>query len=226
VVKYKNYAAIAIDGPAGAGKTTQAKRLAKELGYVYVDTGALYRGYAVHKLQLEKALGMKVSVETALNTFDFEFVRDESGNQRVMICGQDVTDRLRTPEVSMEASTTSANPAVRKALLSCQRKQALFNNVVMEGRDIGTVVLPDAKVKIYLTADLQTRAMRRRKELRESGQIVAFCELVQEMGQRDYQDMNRETAPLKQADDAILVDCTYMNIEETTAALLEICAQP
>lgn len=217
-----NFIAIAIDGPAGAGKTTQAKILAKELGFVYVDTGALYRAFAIHKLWLEKEAGEQVPIDSALNTFDFEFVRDEAGNQRIMVWNRDVTDFLRTPEVSMEASTTSAHPAVRKTLLSCQRRQAMANNVVMEGRDIGTVVLPDAKVKIYLTADLTVRAQRRVKELAEKGQDVKFCQLVNEMAKRDHQDMTREIAPLKQADGATLVDCSRTNIEETTKILLDV----
>jgi len=218
----KKYMAVAIDGPAGAGKTTQAKLLAKMLNYVYVDTGAMYRAFAVHKLSLEQELGNEVSIETALNTFDFEFSRNESGEQRVKVFGKDVTDQLRTPEVSMVASTTSAHPAVRKALLNCQRKQALTNNVVMEGRDIGTVVLPDAQVKIYLTAAIPIRAQRRMKELAENGQSVDYCELVKEIAQRDRQDMTREIAPLKQAEGAVLVDCSKMNIKETTEAMLKI----
>lgn len=216
------YIAIAIDGPAGAGKTTQAKALAKELGYTYVDTGALYRAFAVQKLWMEKELGTEVSVATALNTFDLEFIRDENGEQRVVVCGKDVTDYLRTPEVSMVASTTSAFPEVREALLSFQKKQALCQNVVMEGRDIGTVVLPDAQVKIFLTADSEARAKRRVKELRASGQKANFDEILAQIKQRDYQDSHREVSPLKQADDAILVDCTNTGIEKTTNVLLNI----
>ena len=154
----KAYVAIAIDGPAAAGKTTQAKILAKTLGYTYVDTGAIYRGFALHKIWLEKESGKKISCETALRTLDFEFARDKEGNQRVIIWGEDVTDYLRTPEVSMEASITSANPSVRAALLKFQTDQAAKGNVVMEGRDIGTVVLPDAQHKFFLTADPLVRA--------------------------------------------------------------------
>ena len=216
------YIAVAIDGPAGAGKTTQAKALAKELGYTYVDTGALYRGFAIHKLWLEKESGEKVSCETALNTFDFEFARDKEGNQRVIIWGEDVTDRLRTPEVSMEASTTSANPAVRAALLEFQRRQALKDNIIMEGRDIGTVVLPDAQVKIFLTADPEVRAERRVKQEKEMGIDADFQETLAHMRKRDYQDTHREIAPLTQADDAALVDCTNTGIEETTEIMLQV----
>lgn len=218
----KEYIAIAIDGPAGAGKTTQAALLAKRLGYVYVDTGAMYRAFAVHKLWMERELGRKVSIETALNTFDFEFVRDEAGNQQIMVCGQDVTEYLRAPEVSMEASSTSANSAVRAALLECQRKQSQAGNVIMEGRDIGTVVLPDAQVKIYLDADLSVRAARRLKELQGQGCDGNYKKLMEEMAERDRQDMSRENAPLKRADDAVLVDCTTMDIEETAQAIMAI----
>lgn len=216
------YIAIAIDGPAGAGKTTQAKALAKELGYTYVDTGALYRAFAIHKIRMEERLQMEVSCDTALETFELEFTRDEAGHQRIKVCGEDVMDWLRTPEVSMTASTTSAFPTVRATLLEIQKKQALSQNVVMEGRDIGTVVLPDAQVKIFLTADSETRAKRRVKELRASGQKVNFGEILAQIKQRDYQDSHREVSPLKQADDAILVDCTNTGIKKTTDVLLNI----
>lgn len=216
------YIAIAIDGPAGAGKTTQAKALAKELGYTYVDTGALYRAFAIHKIRMEERLQMEVSCDTALETFELEFTRDEAGNQRIKVCSEDVTDQLRTPEVSMVASTTSAFPAVRAALLEIQKEQIRTQNVVMEGRDIGTVVLPDAQAKIFLTADPETRAKRRVKELRASGQKANFDEILAQIKQRDYQDSHREVSPLKQADDAILVDCTSTGIEKTTNVLLNI----
>lgn len=216
------YIAIAIDGPAGAGKTTQAKALAKELGYTYVDTGALYRAFAIHKIRMEERLQMEVSCDTALETFELEFTRDEAGNQRIKVCSEDVTDQLRTPEVSMVASTTSAFPAVRAALLEIQKEQIRTQNVVMEGRDIGTVVLPDAQAKIFLTADPETRAKRRVKELRASGQKANFDEILAQIKQRDYQDSHREVSPLKQADDAILVDCTCTGIEKTTNVLLNI----
>ena len=184
----KTYIAIAIDGPAAAGKTTQAKILAKTLGYTYVDTGAIYRGFALHKMWLEKEGGKKISCETALNTLDFEFSRDKEGNQRVIIWGEDVTDYLRTPEVSMEASITSANPSVRAALLKFQTDQAAKGNVVMEGRDIGTVVLPDAQHKFFLTADPLVRAYRRRKELAKAGRNVDPATLVKDIMERDYND--------------------------------------
>lgn len=216
----KTYIAIAIDGPAAAGKTTQAKILAKTLGYTYVDTGAIYRGFALHKMWLEKEGGKKISCETALNTLDFEFSRDKEGNQRVIIWGEDVTDYLRTPEVSMEASITSANPSVRAALLKFQTDQAAKGNVVMEGRDIGTVVLPDAQHKFFLTADPLVRAYRRRKELAKAGRNVDPATLVKDIMERDYNDSHREAAPLKKAKDAYVVDCSDLTIEQTTQTLL------
>lgn len=214
------YSAIAIDGPAAAGKTTQAKILAKTLGYTYVDTGAIYRGFALHKMWLEKEGGKKISCETALRTLDFEFARNEEGNQRVIIWGEDVTDYLRTPEVSMEASITSANPSVRAALLKFQTDQAAKGNVVMEGRDIGTVVLPDAQHKFFLTADPLVRAYRRRKELAKAGRNVDPATLVKDIMERDYNDSHREAAPLKKAKDAYVVDCSDLTIEQTTQTLL------
>lgn len=214
------YSAIAIDGPAAAGKTTQAKILAKTLGYTYVDTGAIYRGFALHKMWLEKEGGKKISCETALRTLDFEFARNEEGNQRVIIWGEDVTDYLRTPEVSMEASITSANPSVRAALLKFQTDQAAKGNVVMEGRDIGTVVLPDAQHKFFLTADPLVRAYRRRKELTMAGHDVDPVTLVKDIMERDYNDSHREVAPLKKAKDAYVVDCSDLTIEQTTQTLL------
>lgn len=214
------YSAIAIDGPAAAGKTTQAKILAKTLGYTYVDTGAIYRGFALHKMWLEKEGGKKISCETALRTLDFEFARNEEGNQRVIIWGEDVTDYLRTPEVSMEASITSANPSVRAALLKFQTDQAAKGNVVMEGRDIGTVVLPDAQHKFFLTADPLVRAYRRRKELAKAGRDVDPVTLVKDIMERDYNDSHREAAPLKKAKDAYVVDCGDLTIEQTTQTLL------
>ena len=216
----KAYVAIAIDGPAAAGKTTQAKILAKTLGYTYVDTGAIYRGFALHKIWLEKESGKKISCETALRTLDFEFARDKEGNQRVIIWGEDVTDYLRTPEVSMEASITSANPSVRAALLKFQTDQAAKGNVVMEGRDIGTVVLPDAHHKFFLTADPLVRAYRRRKELAKAGRNVDPATLVKDIMERDYNDSHREAAPLKKAKDAYVVDCSDLTIEQTTQTLL------
>lgn len=216
----KTYIAIAIDGPAAAGKTTQAKMLAKTLGYTYVDTGAIYRGFALHKMWLEKEGGKKISCETALHTLDFEFARDKEGNQRVIIWGEDVTDYLRTPEVSMEASITSANPSVRAALLKFQTDQAAKGNVVMEGRDIGTIVLPDAQHKFFLTADPLVRAYRRRKELAKAGCNVDPVTLVKDIMERDYNDSHREAAPLKKAKDAYVVDCSDLTIEQTTQTLL------
>lgn len=223
----KKNIAIAIDGPAGAGKTTQAKALAKALGYTYVDTGALYRALAVHAMNLDikplKELGyMPYQVDELLRTADIEFKYNKSGDQRVYLCGKDVTSKLRTPEIGMMASDISTDPKVREYLLETQRAVARTNSVVMEGRDIGTVVLPDADYKFFLTADLFIRAYRRRKELlsKNEGAIVGHHKLFEDMMMRDFQDSHRKIAPLKKAEGAIEVDCSEMSIKETTYTLL------
>ncbi len=212
---------VAIDGPAGAGKSSLSRLAAKNLGFIYVDTGALYR-----------AVGLKFSLsgaDTTLNC-DIEKILSETqidirfvdGEQRVFLDGEDVSDKIRTPEASMMASAVSAKPEVRAFLLEMQRKLARENNVLMDGRDIGTVVLPDATVKIYLTASAKARAERRYKELIEKGQEVTFQEVYDDMVQRDFNDMNRATAPLKQAEDAILADTTECNFEESLELILKI----
>ncbi len=213
--------AIAIDGPAGAGKSTIARAAAKELGYIYVDTGALYR-----------AVGLKFSREgadTALNcdiegilketNIDIAFVGDE---QHVFLNGEDVSDKIRTPEASMMASAVSAVPVVRAFLLDLQRKMARENNVIMDGRDIGTVILPDAQVKIFLTASPEERARRRHVELTEKGMETTFEEVLSDMKVRDYNDSHREIAPLKPAEDSTIVDTTGLSLEESKAAILEV----
>lgn len=213
---------IAIDGPAAAGKTTQAKLLAKELGFLYVDTGAMYRAFAVHKLWLEKEAGQKVDIETALHTFDLDISHEKDGSQRISIFGKDITASLRTPEVSMAASETSAHPSVRKALLSLQRKFADCNNVVMEGRDIGSVVLPDATLKVFLTASPEIRALRRFNELAAKDTNTTLDAVRKDMETRDYNDSHREIAPLQQTPDAILVDDSSLTIQQTTQKLLKV----
>ena len=213
--------AIAIDGPAGAGKSTIARAVAKKLGYIYVDTGALYR-----------AVGLKFSrqgVDTTLNCnieeilkdtdVDIAFVGDE---HRVFLDKTDVSGEIRTPEASMMASAVSAIPSVRAFLLDMQRLLAKNNNVVMDGRDIGTVVLPDADVKIFLTADVEERAKRRLLELSEKGQKVSFDEVLADMKQRDHNDSHREIAPLRQAEDAVLADTTKLNLAESLELLEKI----
>ena len=212
---------IAIDGPAGAGKSTLSRKTAENLGFIYVDTGALYRtvGLKFSRKGADTSLNCDIEGVLADTTVDIRFV---NGEQRVFLDGEDVSDEIRTPAASMMASAVSAKPPVRAFLLEMQRKLARENNVVMDGRDIGTVVLPNATVKIYLTASAKARAERRYKELTEKGTAVSFKEVYDDMVQRDYNDMNREIAPLKQADDAIVADTTECDLEESLALLLKI----
>lgn len=212
---------VAIDGPAGAGKSSLSRLAAKSLGFIYVDTGALYRAVGL-KFSLSGAdttLNCDIDKILAETSVDIRFV---DGEQRVFLDGEDVSDKIRTPEASMMASAVSAKPEVRAFLLEMQRKLARENNVLMDGRDIGTVVLPDATVKIYLTASAKARAERRYKELIEKGQEVTFKEVYDDMVQRDFNDMNRATAPLKQAEDAVLADTTECNFEESLELILKI----
>ena len=212
---------VAIDGPAGAGKSSLSRLAAKSLGFIYVDTGALYRAVGL-KFSLSGAdttLNCDIDKILAETSVDIRFV---DGEQRVFLDGKDVSDKIRTPEASMMASAVSAKPEVRAFLLEMQRKLARENNVLMDGRDIGTVVLPDATVKIYLTASAKARAERRYKELIEKGQEVTFQEVYDDMVQRDFNDMNRATAPLKQAEDAVLADTTECNFEESLELILKI----
>ncbi|MBR4100051.1 MAG: (d)CMP kinase [Clostridia bacterium] len=212
---------IAIDGPAGAGKSTLSRKTAENIGFIYVDTGALYRtvGLKFSRLGADTNLCCDIEGILADTTVDIRFV---DGEQRVFLDGEDVSDDIRTPAASMMASAVSAKPPVRAFLLEMQRKLARENNVVMDGRDIGTVVLPNATVKIYLTASAEARAQRRYKELMDKGTTVTFKEVYDDMVQRDYNDMHREIAPLKQADDAIVADTTECNLEESLALLLKI----
>lgn len=212
---------IAIDGPAGAGKSTLSRKTAENLGFIYVDTGALYRtvGLKFSRKGADTNLDCDIEGILAETTVDIRFV---DGEQRVFLDGEDVSDDIRTPTASMMASAVSAKPPVRAFLLEMQRKLARDNNVVMDGRDIGTVVLPNATVKIYLTASAEARAERRYKELIEKGTNVTYKEVYDDMVQRDYNDMNRQIAPLKQADDAIVADTTECNLEESLDLLLKI----
>lgn len=212
---------VAIDGPAGAGKSTLSRKLAQTLGFIYVDTGALYRtvGLKFSNAGADTTLDCDIDAILADTAVDIRFV---NGEQRVFLDGNDVSDDIRTPTASMMASAVSARPQVRAFLLEMQKKLARENNVVMDGRDIGTVVLPNAEVKIYLTASAEARANRRYKELLEKGTTVTYKEVYDDMVQRDYNDMNREIAPLKQADDAILADTSDCNLEESLALLLKI----
>lgn len=207
---------IAIDGPAGAGKTTQAKILAERLGFVYVDTGAMYRTIAVYMKRNNKTLD---DIPEVLETINMQLVRLANGAQAMYLDDLDVTGMLRTPEISSLASDVSAIPVVRKFLLDAQRELVQTNDVVMEGRDIGTVIIPDATLKIFLTASLERRAARRSLEMKYAPPLKT---LIEDMRTRDYNDSHRAEAPLKQAADAILVDCTEMSIEETTATILRL----
>ena len=212
---------IAIDGPSGAGKSTVAKAVARELGIIYVDTGALYRtiGYFVRSRNVDPkdpegvaSLLPEISVE----------LKYENGRQIVCLNGEDLGDRIRTPEMSMYASAVSAIPAVRTFLLETQRKIARENSVIMDGRDIGTVILPDASVKIFLTASDECRAMRRRDELVAKGIEVTYEEVLADMRERDRNDSTRAVAPAVAAEDAILLDNSWMSPDECMAAIIKI----
>lgn len=212
---------IAIDGPAGAGKSTMARRAAAELGFVYVDTGAIYRtvGYAVSKRGIAPEDTEKI--DELLPRLRVKLAWKD-GLQHMYLDGADVSKKIRLPEVSSMASKVSAIPSVRAFLLDTQRNAAKTNNVIMDGRDIGTVVLPDADVKIYLTASAEVRAKRRFLELQEQGSSDTYEDVLQEMIERDYRDMHREIAPLKQANDAILLDTSELSLEESVDAILRI----
>ena len=213
--------AIAIDGPAGAGKSTIARAVAKELNYIYVDTGALYRTVGLKCSREGVDTDLKCDIEEILKdtNVDIAFVGDE---QHVFLNGEDVSDKIRTPEASMMASAVSAVPVVRAFLLDLQRKMARENNVIMDGRDIGTVILPNAQVKIFLTASPEERARRRFVELTEKGMETTFEEVLSDMKVRDYNDSHREIAPLKPAEDSTIVDTTGLTLEESKAAILEV----
>lgn len=212
---------IAIDGPAGAGKSTVAKAVSAELGYIYVDTGALYRTIAL--FITENNISDEDIPEKIKNAdVSLKFV---DGTQRVFLGDRDVSGLIRTPEISMEASRTSAIPAVREYLFGTQQKIARENNVIMDGRDIGTVVLPDADVKIFLTATPEERAERRYKELSEKPNCPCYEEILSDIIERDHNDMNRPVAPLKQADDAVLVDSTNLTLRESVDTIIRIINQ-
>ena len=213
---------VAIDGPAGAGKSTIAKLVAKEKGYIYVDTGAMYRALAIHFLKKGIAPENTEDVIEACSDADVS-IRYEDGAQQVYLNGENVTGMLRTEEVGNMASKTSAVPEVREKLLELQRTLAKENDVIMDGRDIGTNILPDADVKIYLTASVETRARRRYDELKEKGEDCDLDQIAQDIKERDERDMNRETAPLKKAEDAILVDSSYMTIPEVVSEICSHC---
>ena len=220
----KTYA-IAIDGPAGAGKSTIAKRLAKELGYYYVDTGAIYRTVAYFLDLLGISPKDVDGVERYIDELTVSIEYDEDGLQHMIMNGMDVTGDIRTQDISQKASLVSAHAVVRDVLLDMQRDVARKNNVIMDGRDIGTVVLPDADVKIFLTASAEVRAQRRTDELLAKGQKANFEQILKEIKQRDYQDTHRQIAPLKMARDSVKVDTSELNIDEVVAAIREIAGK-
>ena len=220
----KTYA-IAIDGPAGAGKSTMAKRLAKELGYMYVDTGAIYRTVA-YFFDLWGVSPKDIDgITRYIDELNINIEYDEEGLQHMIMNGMDVTGDIRTQEISQKASLVSAHAIVREMLLDMQRDVAKNYNVIMDGRDIGTVVLPKANVKIFLTASPEVRAKRRTDELIAKGQKADYNKILQEIKQRDYQDTHREIAPLKMARDSIKLDTSDMNIDEVIAEMKRIVGE-
>ena len=204
---------VAIDGPAGAGKSTIAKAAAKELGFIYVDTGALYRAVAYNAVKTG-AIDEEQKIINMLDSTKVE-LKYVNGVQAVYLNGEDVSAFIRTPEISMGASKVSAIPQVRAFLLNLQREIASTNNVIMDGRDIATVVLPNADVKIFLFASPECRAERRYKELIEKGESVSFDDVLKDVNQRDYQDSHREIAPLKPSDDSIMADTSELTLQES-----------
>lgn len=212
---------IAIDGPAGAGKSTIAKAVAKELEFIYVDTGAMYRAMALYLLQQGISPKETEKMEEACAKAEISIVY-EKGAQQVLLNGENVTGLLRQEEVGNMASVSSANPKIREKLVELQRILASRENVVMDGRDIGTCVLPNAQVKVYLTASARTRALRRCKELEEKGISCVLEEIEADINERDHRDMTREISPLKQAEDAVLLDSSDMTIEEVKEAIISL----
>jgi cytidylate kinase len=215
---------IAIDGPAGAGKSTIAKRLAKKLGFIYVDTGAMYRAMAYYFLQHNIDAKDENAIAAACPDVDVT-ITYENGEQQVLLNGENVNGVIRNEEVGNMASSTSVYPMVRKKLVELQRQLAKSADVIMDGRDIGTCVLPDAQVKIYLTASSATRAKRRYDELTEKGVSCDLAEIEKDIIDRDYRDMHRETSPLRQAEDAVLVDSSEMNIDEVVDAIYQVYSE-
>lgn len=209
---------VAIDGPSGAGKSTLAKRLAKELGYLYVDTGAMYRAIGLFALRQGVDPKDEAAVTALLPQIQIE-LRYVDGAQRVLLCGEDVSEAIRAENVGMATSAVSAHPPVRAFLLELQRGMARTHDILMDGRDIGTVILPGATVKIFLTASAEARADRRFKELQNKGVDTDYETVLEDIRRRDYQDSHRATAPLRQAEDAVLVDTSEMDLEESFQAL-------
>ena len=212
---------IALDGPAGAGKSTVAKGVAKQLGFIYVDTGALYRTVGLKFLRDGYNTELECDIESVLKTIEVN-IKFIDGTQHVFLNGEDVSDEIRTPSASMMASAVSAKPPVRAFLLEMQRKLARENNVIMDGRDIGTVVLPDATLKFFVTASVSERADRRYRELKEKGMDVNYDDIYKDIETRDYNDSHRDIAPLKPAENSIIFDTTGNTLEESINKLLTI----
>lgn len=212
---------VAIDGPSGAGKSTIAKAVAKDLGYLYIDTGALYRSIGLYALRARVVPTDREAVEKLLPEISLN-LRHVDGTQRVFLNGEDVSEAIRTPDAAKAASGVSAHPGVRAFLLETQRSIARAQDVLMDGRDIGTVVLPDAAVKIFLTASAEKRAERRFKEYQEKGVDTTYETVLRDVEKRDYDDSHREIAPLKKAEDAVLLDTSEMTLEESEEAVKKI----
>lgn len=217
--------AVAIDGPSGAGKSTIARAAAGHLGFVYVDTGAMYRTIGLAVCRAGVQLGESEKIQAVLNAGLQVSLQYQNGVQHVLLNGEDVSSLIRTPEISKYASFVSAVPAVRAFLLDTQREMARTHNVIMDGRDIGTVILPDAEVKIFLTASSEARARRRFLELEEKGEQVTYDAVLADMIQRDHDDETRAAAPLKQAEDAVLVDTSELTLEQSVQAVETIVRQ-
>ncbi len=218
----KQVYSVAIDGPAGAGKSTIARRAAADLGFVYMDTGAIYRTVAYAVLKFGKDPSNVEAVAQLLPSISITPTWDQLGVQHMLLCGEDVSDFIRSPEVSQNASVVAAIPAVRDFLLETQRSVAREYSVIMDGRDIGTVVLPNADIKIFLTASAEVRAKRRWLELQQKNAPDTFEQVLTEMIQRDRRDSEREIAPLRQAEDAVLLDTSHMNLEESISAVISL----
>ncbi len=218
----REHYAVALDGPSGAGKSTLAKAVAKKLRITYVDTGAIYRVVGLCAFRNGTDPKDRDAVAALLPGIDVRMAYGEDGTQRMFLGGEDVTEAIRMPEISMYASAVSALPEVRAFLLDMQRDLARKQSVIMDGRDIGTVVLPDAEVKIYLTADAEVRAKRRFLELEQRGTPKPFDEVLAELRERDWNDTHRDIAPLRQAEDAVLADTSALDFEQSLALLLRI----
>ena len=221
----EKHIAIAIDGPSGAGKSTLARMAAKKLGFIYVDTGALYRTVGLYVLRQGADLKDAGAIGALLPDIRVEMRYDSAGAQRMLLNGEDVSELIRTPEVSMAASNVSALPPVRAFLLDTQRRMAEQHDVIMDGRDIGTVVLPEAEVKIFLTASAKERAIRRWRELREKGIDTDLEAVLRDIEQRDRNDSSRDIAPLRPADDAVMCDTTELDLDASLELIVDIVKQ-